>query len=121
MNATLIKEFTFEAAHRLVNHNGKCARPHGHSYRVIAEIEGPIKPADGTPDEGMVLDFEHVKAIRDMLDHQDLNEVIGEETGPTTAENIALWIAAEIVAERGELTAVVTVWETATSSATVSM
>src|SRR3990172_7768391 len=43
----LYKEITFEAAHRLPNlpEGHKCARLHGHSYRVELVVEGPVDPA----------------------------------------------------------------------------
>jgi 6-pyruvoyltetrahydropterin/6-carboxytetrahydropterin synthase len=116
--ASINKEFRFEAAHRLHNHGGKCAHLHGHSYRVIVTVTGLIKPADGAPDEGMVMDFSDVKEqwglIEGFLDHRDLNKTIGPDIGPTTAENIAVWILA-----RMRCASAITVYETATSSVTV--
>lgn len=118
MQATLTKEFKFEAAHQLLNHNGKCRRLHGHSYRVFVEVKGEIKPQDGLSDEGMVVDFSVVKEAWDSivgdLDHQNLNETIGPEVGPTTAENIAKWVLMQL-----PFASAVTVFETATSSARV--
>ena len=40
----LLREFTFEAAHRLtqVPEGHKCARLHGHSYRVQIHATGPF-------------------------------------------------------------------------------
>lgn len=127
MQARISKEFKFEAAHRLLNHDGNCQRPHGHSYRVIVEVAGRIKPADGAPDEGMVLDFGVLKdawmMIEPELDHRDLNETLGPRIGPTTAENIAVWLLdkfdAAVSLAVGDRVTAVTVYETATSSATV--
>lgn len=123
MRATLTKEFKFEAAHTLPNHDGKCARPHGHSYRVVLSIEGEVKPADGSPEEGMVMDFSNVKeawkAIESTLDHQDLNVTIGPDVGPTTAENIAAWIFGALLHWLGDALIAVTVFETTSSSVTV--
>lgn len=122
MQATLTKEFKFEAAHQLHNHNGKCRKLHGHSYRVVVEVQGEVRDADGGPDEGMVIDFGHIKDVwRDfepLLDHRDLNETLGEQVGPTTAENIAGWLLEEFKA-RIPVVSAVTVFETASSSATV--
>ena len=36
----LTKDFTFDAAHNLVNYHGKCERLHGHTYRLRVVIEG---------------------------------------------------------------------------------
>jgi len=45
MNVELVKEYRFEAAHRLpcVAAGHKCANVHGHSYRVEIFITGPVK------------------------------------------------------------------------------
>jgi 6-pyruvoyltetrahydropterin/6-carboxytetrahydropterin synthase len=87
----LFKEFTFEAAHRLpsVPDGHKCARLHGHSYRVEVHVAGDVDPTSG-----MVMDFADIKTafapIRDQLDHYYLNEVDGLEN--PTSENLARWI-----------------------------
>src|SRR5207245_2814702 len=80
----IFKEFTFEAAHRLPNvpPGHKCARLHGHSFRVRVEIEGPLGQ-----ETGWVRDFADVtcamQPVLDRLDHYCLNEVPGLEN-PTT-------------------------------------
>ena len=44
----IYREFTFEAAHRLpqVPAGHKCARLHGHSYRVEIHVRGDGGPGD---------------------------------------------------------------------------
>lgn len=122
----IAKEFTFHAAHQLPNHDGQCRRRHGHSYRVRIALRGQAKPANGDPDEGMVLDFGVVKDLwksqcEPHLEHQDLNETIGNDGRlPTTAENIARWIYVQLRAYSALMVTHlydVTVWETPTSSA----
>jgi 6-pyruvoyltetrahydropterin/6-carboxytetrahydropterin synthase len=88
----LFKEFTFEAAHRLpgVPPDHRCARLHGHSYRVIVHVSGEIDQ-----ESGMVMDFADIKAafkpiVDNYLDHYYLNEVDGLEN--PTSENLARWI-----------------------------
>lgn len=87
----IFKEFTFEAAHRLpkVAPEHKCARLHGHSFRVRVCVQGPV-PAE----TGWVLDFADVKAawqpLHDLLDHRYLNEVDGLDN--PTSEVLARWI-----------------------------
>jgi len=98
--ASITKIFRFEAAHHLPGHQGKCARPHGHSYRLEVTIHGPIKDAPGEADHGMVMDFgdlSHIvkNSVIERLDHQDLNAVTGLHT---TAENLAHWIWDELTA-----------------------
>jgi 6-pyruvoyltetrahydropterin/6-carboxytetrahydropterin synthase len=55
----LFRGFTFEAAHLLsrVPETHKCARLHGHSYRVAVHIVGDVDPATG-----MVIDFADIEA-----------------------------------------------------------
>ena len=45
----LFADFTFEAAHRLphVAPDHKCARLHGHSFKIELTIEGPVDPQTG--------------------------------------------------------------------------
>jgi 6-pyruvoyltetrahydropterin/6-carboxytetrahydropterin synthase len=87
----IFREFTFEAAHRLthVPEGHKCARLHGHSYRVQIHVAGPA--AEHT---GWVMDFQEIKdafaPLHDKLDHRYLNEVDG--LGNPTSENLAHWI-----------------------------
>ena len=98
--AIITKIFRFESAHHLPGHHGKCARPHGHSYRLEVTIRGPIKNAPGESDHGMVMDFGHLSqivknAVIERLDHQDLNAVTELHT---TAENLVYWIWDELIA-----------------------
>lgn len=116
--ALLTKSFTFEAAHHLPGHRGKCARPHGHSYTLEVTLRGPIRHAPSESDHGMVLDFADLsqvvkEAVIARLDHYDLNEVTGIHT---TAENLAHWIWDALVAGGlpDELLHRVRLWETAT-------
>ena len=85
------KEFTFEAAHRLPNvpDGHKCARLHGHSFRVAVHVDGPLREP-----EAWVMDFGDLKAawqpLHDALDHRYLNEISGLEN--PTSEILAVWI-----------------------------
>jgi len=87
----IFREFTLEAAHRLpqVPAGHKCARLHGHSYRVEIHISGPVDEASG-----WVMDFQDIKdafaPLHEQLDHHYLNEVEG--LGNPTSENLARWI-----------------------------
>jgi 6-pyruvoyltetrahydropterin/6-carboxytetrahydropterin synthase len=87
----IFREFTFEAAHRLphVPEGHKCARLHGHSYRVELHVHGAVGPYTG-----WVMDFADLKdafrPLREQLDHYYLNEVDGLEN--PTSENLARWI-----------------------------
>lgn len=87
----IFKEFTFEAAHRLphVPPGHKCARLHGHSFRVRIHVRGEVDPQ-----MGWVMDFGDVKTafkpLYDQLDHNYLNEIPGLEN--PTSEVLARWI-----------------------------
>jgi 6-pyruvoyltetrahydropterin/6-carboxytetrahydropterin synthase len=109
----IFKEFTFEAAHRLPNvpPDHKCARLHGHSFRVRVQIEG--QPGEET---GWVRDFADLtcamQPVLDRLDHYYLNEVPGLEN--PTSELLARWIWDRLTPSLPELSQVV-VHETCTS------
>jgi 6-pyruvoyltetrahydropterin/6-carboxytetrahydropterin synthase len=87
----IFKEFVFEAAHRLPNvpQGHKCARLHGHSYRVAIHVEGEVDA-----DAGWVVDFADIvyafKPVLACLDHYYLNEIEG--LGNPTSEELARWI-----------------------------
>jgi 6-pyruvoyltetrahydropterin/6-carboxytetrahydropterin synthase len=87
----LFKVFHIEAAHRLpaVPAGHKCARLHGHSFRVEIHVSGEVDA--GT---GWVMDFADIKGafapVFDALDHRYLNDIEGLEN--PTSENLARWI-----------------------------
>jgi 6-pyruvoyltetrahydropterin/6-carboxytetrahydropterin synthase len=87
----IFKTFTLEAAHRLPNvpAGHKCARLHGHSFRIELHVSGPVDPH-----AGWVLDFAELKAafkpFHDQLDHHYLNDIPGLDN--PTSENLARWI-----------------------------
>jgi 6-pyruvoyltetrahydropterin/6-carboxytetrahydropterin synthase len=125
--AQITCEFTFEASHRLRRADwpdaeneavfGNCARLHGHSYRLLVSLRGPIDPATG-----MVLNFRDVKQgvkeqVISRLDHQHLDDVVGELT---TAENLCYWIARQLQPEFGDRLCRVELWETRTAFAALT-
>ena len=66
------KEFTFDMAHMLDGHDGKCQNLHGHTYILQVEISGSLKESGAK--KGMVMDFSDLKNIvkthiLDKLDH----------------------------------------------------
>ena len=69
---TVSKVFSLESSHQLPRHPGKCARLHGHSWRVTIEVHGKQDPTTH-----FVLDYNHLSAIInplvDFLDHRHLN------------------------------------------------
>ncbi|GAB4452800.1 MAG: 6-carboxytetrahydropterin synthase QueD [Armatimonadaceae bacterium] len=109
----IFKVFTFEAAHRLPNvpEGHKCARLHGHSFRVEVHVRGPVGETSG-----WVMDFADIKEafqpILNRLDHYYLNEIDGLEN--PTSENIARWIWQHLRPRLPQLSRIV-VYETCTS------
>ena len=109
----IFKEFTFEAAHRLPNvpPGHKCARLHGHSFRIAIHVRGPVGG-----ETGWVMDFADIQAafrpIYDRLDHYYLNDIPGLEN--PTSENLARWIWQRLKPALPQLSQL-TLWETCTS------
>ena len=109
----IFRAFTVEAAHRLPNVplGHKCARLHGHSFRIELHVAGDVDAHTG-----WVMDFAEVKAafqpIFEQLDHHYLNEIAGLEN--PTSENLARWIWAQAKGSLPQLSKVV-VHETCTS------
>lgn len=90
----IYKEFTFEAAHQLPHHQGKCRRLHGHSFRGRVYIMADRLKTEGS-ETGMVMDFGVLKAhleplVKNHLDHHYLNDSLAMES--PTSEAIAAWI-----------------------------
>ena len=81
-------EFQFNAAHRLPFYEGPCFHTHGHNYKLLVFVEGPVDPKTG-----ISIDFVKVKelvqehVLRD-IDHNDLNLVLDNPT----AENVVAWM-----------------------------
>lgn len=111
----IFKVFTIEAAHRLPNvpAGHKCARLHGHSFRIEVHVAGTLGA-----ESGWVMDFADIKAafqpLHDQLDHRYLNEIEGLDN--PTSERLAEWIWARLKPALPGLSKVV-VHETCTSGA----
>ncbi len=56
------------AGHRLMHHDGKCSRPHGHNYEVTVRLSGELT------EEGWVVDKGEVTNVIDEWDHRFLVE-----------------------------------------------
>ena len=113
MATTIWKEFTIEAAHRLPNvaEGHKCARLHGHSFRIEVHVGGPVGARSG-----WIMDFADLTdafaPVFDSLDHRYLNDVPGLEN--PTSEVLARWIWDRLAPALADLDQVV-VRETCTS------
>jgi 6-pyruvoyltetrahydropterin/6-carboxytetrahydropterin synthase len=131
------KIFTFDAAHQLIGHSGKCANLHGHTYTLEVVLEGEPLGPEHISDEGFVMDFAELKRIVkervvDALDHAFLamgNEPVLETLKAsgskvkvlgfrTTVENLAQYICHELK-QAGLPMHSVKLWETPTAWAEV--
>ncbi|ASA21742.1 6-pyruvoyl trahydropterin synthase family protein [Paenibacillus donghaensis] len=134
---TVCKIFTFDSAHQLIGHQGKCSNLHGHTYKLEVVLKGIPSSEEGTSGEGFVIDFSEIKSkvkaiVIDRLDHAFLamgNEPVLETltlTGSkvaqlsfrTTAENMSCYIA-HTLKQAGLPLYSVKLWETPTSWAEV--
>ncbi len=91
---SVAKEFKFEASHQLLDHDGKCARLHGHSWVGYVRIEGTSLVLSG-PKAGMLVDYGDLKGlvqplVEQYLDHHHLNATL--QMRMPTSEAIAQWI-----------------------------
>jgi 6-pyruvoyltetrahydropterin/6-carboxytetrahydropterin synthase len=98
--------FTFEAAHRLAWHPGKCRNPHGHSYRLDVTVAGPLDH------NGVVIDFDELtdvveRAVINQWDHSDLNALIENPTAELLAHR-----AWELLTDAGLVLDGLRLWET---------
>lgn len=82
MKIKLIRSFS--AAHHLPDYQGPCHDLHGHTWKAVFVIEGPVGP------DGMVCDFKVIKKLLDdqLPDHQLLNNLLPNPT----AENLAQYL-----------------------------
>jgi 6-pyruvoyltetrahydropterin/6-carboxytetrahydropterin synthase len=62
------KPIRISTGHRILHHDGKCSRPHGHNYELSVEIRGELT------EEGWVVDKGEVTGIIDEWDHRFLVE-----------------------------------------------
>jgi 6-pyruvoyltetrahydropterin/6-carboxytetrahydropterin synthase len=100
--------FTFEAAHLLEWHTGRCRNLHGHSYRLDVTVAGPLDA------NGVVVDFDELSAVVhreviDRWDHRYLNDLVDNPTAEVLARG-----AWELLASAGLRPAAVRLWETPT-------
>lgn len=71
---TIARSFEWDMGHRVTNHDSLCRNPHGHRYRMIVEINGPLNDKANSPKQGMIMDFGSLKQLIDKriiskLDH----------------------------------------------------
>ncbi|MDX2176331.1 MAG: 6-carboxytetrahydropterin synthase [Candidatus Sumerlaeia bacterium] len=136
------REIQIDVGHRLPFHNAACCNVHGHRYRIVAEVEGPVVASHRASDNAMVADFAVLKEVlmrevHDPLDHafmvweedQPLRGFLESQgwrlvvmNDPPTAEALATWCYRRVQAALSQRNAALslkrlTVWETPNCSA----
>lgn len=108
----------FAASHILHGHSGKCARLHGHNWKVEAEVK-----THDLDQLGVAIDFQDIKAaLRELveaLDHRHLNDLPAFEGINPTAEHVArhLFKALASRLDDGRVrVSGITIWETERAS-----
>lgn len=108
----------FAASHILDGHPGKCARLHGHNWKVEAEVAASALNAIG-----MAIDFADLKAavhdIVDAMDHRHLNDLPAFEGVNPTAEHVARVVYQKLTERLDDPSlrvVAVTIWETERAS-----
>lgn len=131
----IAKEFSFDMAHMLDGHDGKCQNLHGHTYKLQVEVTGEL--VESGAKSGMVIDFSDLKAvvkheILDKMDHAFIFDSTSERECQvaelltslnsknfgipmrTTAENMAKYMF-DRLQEAGLPVSLIRLWETPTS------
>ena len=134
-NSTLcVRNIEFDAGHRLVNHDGKCAKLHGHRYKAEFHFESKSNKLNNI---GMVIDFSLIYKqigdwINDNLDHNVILNILDKNIGNKiesefgqkiyyldvnpTAENIASHLLCDIcpkvINEKDIFCSKIRLWET---------
>ncbi len=94
MKTRLGMKFYIDYAHKLPGHK-LCGREHGHTAKILIEIEGEVKGGP-TYQDNMLIDFAEMKRIckvvLDNIDHRNLNELFVMPT----SEIIVDWIYSAI-------------------------
>lgn len=86
MKLNLYTEGYVNAAHFLTGYDGKCSNLHGHTWKICVWVRGEESSLDKT---GILWDFNNLKSIIDMLDHNCLNDVL--KNNPSV-ENLTLFV-----------------------------
>lgn len=131
----IAKEFSFDMAHMLDGHDGKCKNLHGHTYTLQVEICGELHSAGAK--SGMVMDYSDLKKvvkshILDQMDHAFIYDSTSEKEckvaellnslesktfgipARTTAEQMAKYIF-DTLTQVGLPVSLIRLWETPTS------
>ena len=117
----LMIETGFASAHQLRGYKGKCENLHGHNWRVQVYVTSKV-----LNNIDLVIDFHEIKSMANdivsKLDHSLLNNIFPFTQKNPSSENIAHWIFESLKEKMSQYhdikVSAVTVWESATASAT---
>lgn len=114
MKLTVVKEFTFDSAHKLPWHKGKCFSLHGHQWKLSIGISGEINT------NGIILDFNDLKEIVnkeiiDKCDHNYLNDIFPNPTAEIMAQSFFVDLEKVFLEKFNLKLEFVKLWETPTS------
>ena len=106
------KPIRISSGHRILHHDGKCSRPHGHNYEITVSVTGELT------EEGWVVDKGDITSIISEWDHRFLVQrgdpliEAFEQSGdgdalvvldhPPTAEVMAVLLEEKLTAELPE-------------------
>jgi 6-pyruvoyltetrahydropterin/6-carboxytetrahydropterin synthase len=111
---TLTVTTDFSASHIIPGHPGKCARLHGHNWKVEISVQSQV-----LDELGMAVDFADIKAqaksVIEEVDHRHLNDIPPFDTISPTAENVSAWLyqrLTKLINKKNISVSAVTLWET---------
>lgn len=122
----ITRKYEFSSSHKIYNKNlnkeqnfelfGKCSNDHGHNYKLYVSFKGNINRKTG-----MVVNFKEIDLcvgkLLNTLDHQNLNNVLGDDIVVTT-ENLTIYVWKHIFKEYSELLYKIKIKETSRNSVT---
>ncbi|WP_121742586.1 6-pyruvoyl trahydropterin synthase family protein [Natronorubrum halophilum] len=96
------------AGHRILHHDGKCARPHGHNYEVAVTVTGELTAEGWVADKGEITDviddWDHMFLLEEGDPLVDAFEAAGDDDGvvvlehPPTAEVMSVLLERKLEA-----------------------
>ena len=100
------------AGHRLLHHDGKCSRPHGHNYEISVTVVGDLTDEGWIVDKGDITDvlseWDHVFLLEDGDPLIEAFEAAGDGDGvvvlehPPTAEVMSVVLEQKLTTALGE-------------------
>lgn len=105
----------FSAAHHLLNYDGECENQHGHNWLVEAYVKGTELDKSCILIDYKILK-KKLKAVLDLLDHKDINELDSFKGISPSSEMLSKFIYTQLKKEIPQLSKI-SIWETNNSCA----